>query len=298
MRTAIRLLSAACAGTALLACGSAGVAPPVPQAAVVPASEGEQVITALEQACVRDPLDPGHWEQLAQALALQGQGERAALMRRQAQSLRTHDLGRDYALLDAWRREAPGRGTPDGREETPPLPPPALARIEVIAVGGAMVQLRRVAAQAPAVQAASHSSPHFSPSQSPSKSPSASESASASASSLSSSSPASVPQLPGSQPVRLEISNGNGVTGMAAALARTVGGDDVKVVRLTNVRPFAVPVSRVEYRAGQQLAAETLATRLGMTVTAPREGQQRAEVRIVLGRDLLSPAVLRQRYLK
>ena len=99
-------------------------------------------------------------------------------------------------------------------------------------------------------------------------------------------------------PVRLEISNGNGVTGMAAALARTMRGDDVKVVRLTNVRPFAVPVSRVEYQSDQQAEALALAARLGMTVTAPREGQQRAEVRIVLGRDLLSPAVLRQRYLK
>ncbi|MBA5636553.1 LytR C-terminal domain-containing protein [Duganella sp. LX20W] len=269
MRTAIRLLSAACAGTALLACGSAGVAPPGPAGHVL-ASEGEQAVTALEQACVHDPLDPGHWEQLAQALELQGQGERAALMRRQAQSLRTHDLERDYALLAARRREELERSMPNRAEEAPPHPPQALARIEVIAVGGAMVQLRRVAAQAPAGSALMGQA-------------------------ASSSSPVAVA---GNQPVRLEISNGNGVTGMAAALARTMRGDDVKVVRLTNVRPFAVPVSRVEYRADQQEAAEALATRLGMTVTAPREGQQRAEVRIVLGRDLLSPAVLRQRYLK
>ena len=98
--------------------------------------------------------------------------------------------------------------------------------------------------------------------------------------------------------VRLEISNGNGVTGMAAALARAVRSDDVKVVRLTNMRPFAVPVSRIEYRADQQAAAQALAARLGMTATEPRADNQRAEARIGRGRDPLSLTVLRQRYLK
>ncbi|MBA5608521.1 LytR C-terminal domain-containing protein [Duganella sp. FT3S] len=269
MRTAIHFLSAACAGTALLACGSAGVVAPPPPAAYLQADEGEQAITALEKACVLDPLDPGHWEQLALALERQGQGARAALMRKQAQSLRTHDLGSDYALLAARRRELE-RGAPDGWAQTAPRPQ-ALARIEVVAVGGAMVQLRRVPAQA---------APPSPPSLPPSPSPA----------------PASL--AAGEPPVRLEISNGNGVTGMAAALARTMRGDGVRVVRLTNVRPFAVLVSRVEYQSDQRAAAQALASRLGMAVTAPREGQQRAQVRIVLGRDLLSPAVLRQRYLK
>lgn len=272
MRTAIHLLSAACAGTALLACGGAGVVATPPPAAYLLADEGGQAITALEQACVHDPLDPGHWEQLALALERQGQGERAALMRKQAQSLRTHDLGNDYALLAARRRELE-RGAPDGSAETAPRPQ-ALARIEVVAVGGAMVQLRRVPAQA------APPSPPSPPLLPPSPSPA----------------PASL--AAGEPPVRLEISNGNGVTGMAAALARTMRGDDVQVVRLTNLRPFAVPVSRVEYQSDQRAAAQALASRLGMAVTAPREGQQRAQVRIVLGRDLLSPAVLRQRYLK
>jgi hypothetical protein len=133
-------------------------------------------------------------------------------------------------------------------------------------MGGAMVLLRRVAAPAPLIASARPPQPAASAAYGP--------------------------------PVRLEISNGNGVTGMAAALARTMRGDDVKVVRLTNVRPFVVPVSRVEYRADQQVAARALATRLGMTVAASGEAQQRGDVRIVLGRDLLSPALLRQRYLK
>lgn len=283
MRTAIRLLSAACAGTALLACGSAGVVPPAPQSVALPAPAQE--VAALEKACVLDPLDPMHWEHLAQALERQGQDARAALMRRQAQSLRDHDVQRDYALLAddsvapataralaaRRRREVAPDGAPAAQADEPegPQPRSPLARIEVVAVGGAMVLLRRVAAQAspgPVVASAKPAQP-------------------ASASD-------------GTPPVRLEISNGNGVNGMAAALARTMRGDDVTVVRLTNVRPFVVPVSRVEYRADQQAAAQALATRLGMTTTVTGEGQQRGDVRIVLGRDLLSAAVLRQRYLK
>ncbi|MBA5685734.1 LytR C-terminal domain-containing protein [Rugamonas apoptosis] len=249
MRAVIRLLSATCAGTALLACGSVGVAPPPAPAAYPLADEGEQLVTALEQACLRDPLNPGHWEHLAQALERQGQGARAALMRRQAQSLRAHDAASDYALLA-------GESAAPAAARTP--------RTEVVAIGGAMVQLRRVVAGAPPA----------------------------------SPSPASPALAEGNLPVRLEISNGNGVTGMAAALARTMRGDDVKVVRLTNVRPYAVPVSRIEYQVDQQAAAQALAARLGMTASAPLEGPQRAEVRIVLGRDMLSAAVLRQRYLK
>lgn len=268
MRTAIRLLSAACAGTALLACGSAGVAPPAVQsAAVQPAAlpVPAQNLSALERACVLDPLDPMHWERLAQALERQGQDARAALMRRQAQSLRDHDVQRDYAIL---AEQSAG--------VEPRLP---MARIEVVPVGGAMVLVRRVAAPVvasalPARSAAPGPSRLLAPLVSPG------------------------PAADGAPPVRLEISNGNGVTGMAAALARTLRGDDVKVVRLTNVRPFVVPVSRVEYRADRQAAAQVLATRLGMTMAAPSVSQQRGDVRIVLGRDLLSPAALRQRYLK
>jgi Tfp pilus assembly protein PilF len=380
MRTTIRLLSAVCAGTALLACSSAGVAPAPGQLAPAPvqarlaaqadgyytlgrnqhaagrygealqsyqhalqldprhvnarngmavlyagqgeyaraitlwqalvhegagtavpqtafllgnlgyayllAGDGEQAVSTLEKACVLDPLNAMSWQHLAQALEQQGQGERAALMHRQARSLQAHDAGRDYALLaDDSVAPATGRAlaarrqqdiqqeqAADGRDSAAPDWPQALARTEVVAAGGAMVQLRRVAAQA---------------SRPPSMPPLASSLSAA-------------PALAASAglPLRLEISNGNGVTGMAAALARTVGSDDMKVVRLTNVRHFAVPVSRIEYLPDQQAAAQALAARLGMAVTEPRDGNRRAEVRIVLGRDLSSAAVLRQRYLK
>lgn len=48
---------------------------------------------------------------------------------------------------------------------------------------------------------------------------------------------------------RLEVSNGNGVRGMAAAVARRLRAEGMHVVRLTNTRPFNVAQTRVEVRA-------------------------------------------------
>ena len=59
----------------------------------------EDAVTPLEQACLRDPLDPQKWEQLAAALALAGERERAATMYLQAASLRKHDVQQDYVTL-------------------------------------------------------------------------------------------------------------------------------------------------------------------------------------------------------
>jgi hypothetical protein len=86
-------------------------------------------------------------------------------------------------------------------------------------------------------------------------------------------------------PARLEISNGNGVRGMAAAWGRQLQGGQWQVVRLTNTRPFAVARTRLEYRDDQEPAAQALAQRLGGAVlTAGATGQ--ADLRIVLGHDI------------
>lgn len=84
----------------------------------------------------------------------------------------------------------------------------------------------------------------------------------------------------------LEISNGNGVPGMARAIARSLGEGDPRVVRLSNQKGFGVQRTRIEYRADRRAAAEQLAPRVGAAqlVEAGRGG--RAELRLVLGRDL------------
>lgn len=85
--------------------------------------------------------------------------------------------------------------------------------------------------------------------------------------------------------VRLEISNGNGVTGAAARLARSLDADGLKTVRLSNVRPFIVPLSRIEYQHDQKLLAQQLGNRLKLPLHKLRGNPAYADMRIVLGHD-------------
>lgn len=61
---------------------------------------------------------------------------------------------------------------------------------------------------------------------------------------------------------RLEVSNGNGIRGMAAAVAQRLRAEGMQVVRLTNTIPFNVEQTRVEIR-----------------------GSGEPQLRIVLGKD-------------
>ena len=102
--------------------------------------------------------------------------------------------------------------------------------------------------------------------------------------------PASAPVVqPLSNPsavARLEISNGNGVTGMARALARQIDAPGLRVTRLSNQPGFAVRHTRIEYDAAHVDAAMRLAQRMG-SVHLQEVGQRApANLRLVLGRDL------------
>ena len=97
---------------------------------------------------------------------------------------------------------------------------------------------------------------------------------------------------------RLEIVNGNGVPGLAAALARSLAGAPVQVVRLANETRFQVARTRVEYRPAQEQAARQLARQLGTQVQTQAADCPASELRLVLGRDLSEPAVLHRYYLQ
>ena len=210
-----------------------------------------QALPVLEQACLLDPLNALAWRHLAQVLERLGQHERAALMRRQAQSLQEHDLRRDLAVL---RGEAAPKVVPVPAS----LPEaPAMARVEIMQSDG-MAQLRRVPVAAPLRSVAAAGAPH----------------------------------------PRLEIVNGNGVPGMAAALARSLAGGSVQVVRLTNETSFQVARTRVEYRPAQEQAARQLARQLGAQVQTQAADCPASELRLVLGRDLSDPAMLLRYYLQ
>lgn len=217
-----------------------------------------QALPVLEQACLLDPLNALAWQHLAQVLERLGQHERAALMRRQATSLQDHDLRRDMAVLR-------GAAAPQLVPVPASLPEaPAMARVEITQSDG-MARLQRVPAAVRSVPAAVPERPM----------------------------PAAAAPRP-----RLEIVNGNGVPGMAAALARSLAGAPVQVVRLANETSFQVARTRVEYRPAQEQAARQLARQLGPQVQTQAADWPASELRLVLGRDLSDPAVLHRYYLQ
>jgi hypothetical protein len=98
------------------------------------------------------------------------------------------------------------------------------------------------------------------------------------------------PALPPPAPAggtSLEIRNGNGVTGMARRLARTLSDASLRVTRLSNQKGFKVEHTRIEYQPGCREAAERLAMRFGDAALVEVDAGESAAVRLVLGRDLM-----------
>lgn len=96
--------------------------------------------------------------------------------------------------------------------------------------------------------------------------------------------PPSVPTVP----PRIEIANGNGVTGMASALRtwlRAHGLSQHPILR--NALPFSTATTVVHYRVGYLAIAQELAGRMPQPVElAPTPGEVRdVDVRLVLGHD-------------
>lgn len=85
----------------------------------------------------------------------------------------------------------------------------------------------------------------------------------------------------------LEIRNGNGVRGMARSMARTMNDGDARVVRLTNEKGFRVRQTRVEYQPAFRQAAARLAARVGASRMVAVDNVGRADMRLVIGRDLI-----------
>ncbi|MBD8544277.1 LytR C-terminal domain-containing protein [Oxalobacteraceae sp. CFBP 8761] len=202
---------------------------------------------ALERACLLDPLVAHSWELLGEALAALGQDARARQMLRQAASLRQHDLRADFAATGGQTGVAAL-----GQAMETPQPGWAQAQIHVGVDG--MMELRRIPASAPVVPSASQSALQ----------------------------PLSLPPAV----ARLEISNGNGVTGMARALARRIDAPGLRVTRLSNQPGFAVRHTRIEYDAAHVDAARRLAQRVGSVHLQEVDHPAPANLRLVLGRDL------------
>lgn len=210
---------------------------------------------ALEKACLLDPLNHRTWQLLGETLRRQGQEARAEQMLRQAATLRQHDLRADIASTGSSTGVAAlGQAL---QAPTPAQPDDAgWARSYVHVSADGMMELRRTNAREQVAAA-----------------------------------PAAAPASVAPEGVALlEISNGNGIAGMARAVARSIGEPGVQVARLSNEPGFDVDQTRIEYGPGRGGAARKLARRLGSAELRQVEQGARADLRLVLGRDLAGHA--------
>jgi len=214
----------------------------------------DDALVALEKACLLDPLNHRTWQHLGETLQQLGQDERAGQMLRQASALREHDFRADYAAADGGAR-LPAL---EQAVKTPERPDRDWAFVEVTTRPNGMLELRRVA-------------PNRAASPAPGSKP-------------------AMPPLPkeDKDPIviaALEISNGNGRQGLARLKSRQLRDADVKVVRLSNEKGFAVRQTRIEYQPAYRSVAERLAERYAARpVEVSMNG--RTNMRLVLGRDL------------
>ena len=91
---------------------------------------------------------------------------------------------------------------------------------------------------------------------------------------------------------RLEISNGNGVSGMAARVGKWLATQGLPANRLTNQQKFSQQQTVVQYRNGHEDAALRVARSLPANAraeAAPTQGL-RSDVRVVIGRDWIQTA--------
>jgi hypothetical protein len=163
---------------------------------------------ALERACLQEPSNALAWERLAALLETQGETGRALEAMRQARMLRVA-AAEGTTGAPLPRESSAGAGPEAGVD----LWPAGMARVEVRQVGAGLVEVARVAYRPPAQAAVQAAAPA---------------------------------DRPGA--TRLEVSNGNGIRGMAAAVAQRLRAEGMDVVRLTNTIPFNVEETRVEVR--------------------------------------------------
>lgn len=214
--------------------------------------EMDAATAALEKACLLDPLNHRTWQLLGETLRRQGQEARAEQMLRQAAALRQHDLRADIAAIGSTTGVAAlGQALQASAAAPAPKPPEGAgwARAYVHVSANGMMELRRTNAREEEVAAA----------------------------------PAT---LAPEGVALLEISNGNGIAGMARAVARSIGEPGLQVARLSNQPGFGVDQTRIEYGPGRHGAARKLARRLGSAELRQVEQGARSDLRLVLGRDL------------
>lgn len=88
--------------------------------------------------------------------------------------------------------------------------------------------------------------------------------------------------------VRLEISNGVGITRLARRTADRLAPTGIITARLTNALPYRQVRTEIQYMAGADLSAQALQARLPVTATkvASSTLERGVQIRLVLGHDV------------
>jgi hypothetical protein len=96
------------------------------------------------------------------------------------------------------------------------------------------------------------------------------------------------------KPFKLEVTNGNGITGLAKRVAGRLAELGVTGARLTNQRPFEQQDTEIQYRHGYAAEAAALADKLQrkVQVMPSKHLAGHIHVRLVLGRDVPSESAL------
>jgi tetratricopeptide (TPR) repeat protein len=216
-------------------------------------------VTALEKACLLDPLSHSAWFHLGESLQKLGQEQRAQEMFRQAAALQAHDARADYSAVGGSEVPAVQKAV-----EAPERSGDEWAATEIVARADGLLELRPPTPMLVSLA----TTPVVPPAP-----------------------PIPLPRLPDAalQSALLEIRNGNGVTGMAKSLSERMDDPGLKVVRLTNEKGFAVRQTRVEYGRGHEPAARRLASRFENAALVEVSNCPRSDLRLVIGRDIARP---------
>lgn len=94
---------------------------------------------------------------------------------------------------------------------------------------------------------------------------------------------------------RLELTNGNGVTGFATRLGRLLKSEGIAVSRITNQKPYSVLTTTIEYQPGYEVPARSLAAQTGIpgNLVEAKQPRRGTDIRMVLGRDAADRASAR-----
>lgn len=95
-------------------------------------------------------------------------------------------------------------------------------------------------------------------------------------------------RVPALDNARIEISNGNGITGMARGMRTMLSSQGVNVTRVTNAKPFNVVRTMIICPVNHQESANTIAMLLPVkpTIVVGSVAHRNVDVRVMLGTDV------------